>query len=114
MQLKCKLIINDFFCISISSLAKTPKYMGNVLIRSFVYKHFVGKMKKKKIETKTEWIIQTKIGTVANLRVPFPAALTLDAPSHAEAIPFPRQATDRMKAVNNSNRQSPEKINTNK
>lgn len=43
-----------------------------------------------------------------NLRVLFPVGLTLDALSHAEAILFPRLATDRMKVANNSNQQSPE------
>lgn len=44
---------------------------------------------------------------VRNLRVPFPADPVLDVPFRAEATLFPRLATDRMKAANNSNRQSP-------
>lgn len=44
---------------------------------------------------------------MGNLRVPFPVGPALDVPFRAEATLFPRLATDRMKAVNNSNRQSP-------
>lgn len=92
-------------------------HLHNVLICCFacvtIDSNKKGKKNKRKPSEKEKKKLKigkmhTKFIHFGNLRVLFQAGPMLDVLSHAEAIPFPRLGTDRMKAANNSNRQNPE------